>query len=285
MSEPITVPGVYDIPFDEYHADPVPGGSLSSSGARKLMPPSCPALFRYEQDHGQGHKKAWDIGHAAHKLVLGSGPELVRIDADEWRTKAVKDEVAAVRAAGNVPLKPVEYEQVHAMAEALRAHPVASALFNPLAGRAEQSLFWRDEASGVMRRARLDWLPFGGSGRLIVPDYKTCHDASPDAIQKAIHQHGYFMQDAWYRDAVQALGLAGEDAAFVFVFQQKSAPYLVTIAEVDIQALRIGRALNRQAIGIYRECTATGRWPAYSDDIVLTPLPVWAENKLLEEIR
>jgi hypothetical protein len=93
------------------------------------------------------------------------------------------------------------------------------------------------------------------------------------------------MQDAWYRDAVQALGLAGEDTAFVFVFQQKTAPYLVTLAEIDIQALRIGRALNRQAIDLYKTCVDTGTWPAYSDDVVLTPLPAWAENRLLEEIR
>ena len=32
--------GVYDIPEDLYHRDPVPGGSLSCSGAKKLLPPS-----------------------------------------------------------------------------------------------------------------------------------------------------------------------------------------------------------------------------------------------------
>ena len=39
-------PGVYD-GLDEaaYHADPVPGGSLSASGAKLLLPPSCPALY------------------------------------------------------------------------------------------------------------------------------------------------------------------------------------------------------------------------------------------------
>lgn len=38
----ITEPGVYDLPAEVYHADPVEGGSLSSTGARKLLPPSCP---------------------------------------------------------------------------------------------------------------------------------------------------------------------------------------------------------------------------------------------------
>jgi hypothetical protein len=47
----ITEPGVYDIAEDHYHADPVPGGSLSNSGAKKLLPPSCPAKFAYEREH------------------------------------------------------------------------------------------------------------------------------------------------------------------------------------------------------------------------------------------
>jgi len=33
----VTAPGVYDIPAEAYHADPVPGGSLSASGARDLL--------------------------------------------------------------------------------------------------------------------------------------------------------------------------------------------------------------------------------------------------------
>ncbi len=35
---PITAPGVYVIPADDYHADPVPGGSISASGARRILP-------------------------------------------------------------------------------------------------------------------------------------------------------------------------------------------------------------------------------------------------------
>jgi len=30
-------PGLYDLPEHIYHADPVPGGSLSSTGARRLL--------------------------------------------------------------------------------------------------------------------------------------------------------------------------------------------------------------------------------------------------------
>src|SRR5690606_21262484 len=138
-------------------------------------------------------------GTAAHKLVLGTGPELVRIDADEWRTKEIKAEVADVRARGGVPLKPAEWDQAHAMADAIRAHPIASVLFQPGQGKPEQTLIWQDEETGVWCRARLDWLPEPGRGRLIIPDYKTCRSAAPGALAKAIAEHGYHQQDDWYR--------------------------------------------------------------------------------------
>ncbi|RAJ70208.1 PDDEXK-like uncharacterized protein DUF3799 [Streptomyces sp. Amel2xB2] len=281
----VTEPGVYQMTADEYHADPVPGGSLSSTGARKLLPPSCPALFRYEQDHGRAPKKTFDLGHAAHKLVLGDGPDIEVVEGARWDTTVAKSQVAEIRARGGIPLKQHEYEQVQAMADALRQHPVASALFDPArGGKPEQALFWRDPQTGVMCRALLDWLPPHIDGRrLIIPDYKTTNDASPEAVQKSVASYGYNQQDAWYRMGVEALGLGGRDTVFVFVFQEKTAPYLVTVVELDAVARRIGAAKNRVALHTYRECVETGRWPGYRDDIALLPLPAWAEKRDEEE--
>ncbi|MFI0236374.1 PD-(D/E)XK nuclease-like domain-containing protein [Streptomyces sp. NPDC016845] len=277
---PITEPGIYDLTNDEYHAD---RGSLSSSGARMLLPPSCPALFRHAQDTPQEPKKTYDLGSAAHKLVLGEGPDLVRIDAEEWRSASVKAEVAAVRDEGGIPLKPADYQQVHDMADALRRHPVAAALFDPARGKPEQSLFWRDRPTGVMRRARFDWLPDARSGRLIIPDYKTCRSAEPRALARSVEEYGYHQQDDWYRAAARSLDLADDSAAFVFVCQEKTPPYIVTVVEMDAEARRIGAARNRRAIETFAECTASGVWPGYSDEIAYLSLPTWAAIRDTEE--
>lgn len=266
---------MYDqLPADEYHRQP----ALSSSGARKLLPPSCPAIFRHEQLHGQPRKRVFELGHAAHALVLGCGPELVEVDAKDWRTNAAKDAAAEARERGAVPLLPDEYAQIHAMAAALRAHPTAAALFNPERGRPETSLFWRDEESGVDRRARLDWLPDPGTERLVVPDYKTTTCAEPGELRTSAYKYGYHRQAPWYLDAVQALELADATAAFVFVFQEKTAPYLVTVIELDVIALALGRELNRRAIDRYADCVRRDVWPGYSDEIELVPLPPWVER-------
>lgn len=272
----VTEPGVHpDMPEDAYHADPVPGGSLSSSGARKLLT-TCPARFDYERRHPEPPKKTFDIGHAAHKLVLGVGPHLEVVPGERWDTKAAKEKVAEIRAAGDVPLKQADHDQVVAMADAIRSHPIAGALLRPGSGQPEQSLFWLDGDTGVMRRARLDWLPDRTpTGRLIVADYKTCVSADPEHIGKAVTNYGYHQQDPWYLDGIAAVGL-GEDAAFVFVFQEKTPPYLVSVVELDDEARLVGRERNRRALHRYAECTASGYWPGYADDVSLISLPPWA---------
>lgn len=281
----ITEPGIYDIPNAVYHADPVPAGSLSSSGAKKLLPPSCPARFAYEREHPPEPKDHFDFGSAAHKVVLGAGDDIVVIDADSWRTKDAKEQKALAHLDGKIPLLTHDYQQVCEMADAIRAHPIANTLFQPESGKAEQSLFWIDERSGIWRRARLDWLPDQtGDGRLIVPDYKTCRSADPEQLARDVHNFAYHRQAAWYLDGIDALDIA-DDAAFIFVFQEKEPPYLVTVAEVDTTALRIGRHLNRMAIAIYRDCMASGEWPAYHPDVHLISLPGWAENRYAEEIQ
>ncbi len=279
----ITEPGVYDIPEDAYHADPVPGGSLSSSGARKLLPPSCPARFWWEREHGQPRRKVFDFGHAAHKLVLGSGQEIVVVDADDWRTKDAQRQRKEAYAAGAVPLLTHEYGTVEAMASAIRAHPIASLLFGGGRGAPEQSLFWRDARSGIMRRARLDWNPTPSGSRLIIPDYKTTDSASLESIMKSVWTYRYHQQARWYLDGIKALGLAGGyEPAFVFVFQEKTPPYLISVVELTPAALRIAAMQNREAIEVYQQCTKTGDWPGYSDEVEPVSLPPWVENKYLE---
>lgn len=273
--------GIVDMPANEYHRHP----ALSSSGARKLLPPSCPALFKHERDNGQPVKRVFEIGTAAHKTVLGVGPKLVLVDAERWDTNDTKKKVADVRAEGGVPLKRAEFEQINAMAKALREHPYAGALFDPQrGGKPEQNLFWTDAKTGVDCRARVDWLPATDRrGRLILPDYKSAAEVDPESIGKALHNFGYAMQAPFYLDAIEALGLA-DRAAFVFVIQMKTPPYLVTVAEVDAESLRIGRHYNHVARETFAACTEANYWPGFSDlNPVTVSLPGYAKNRFYEE--
>jgi hypothetical protein len=270
----MTMHGVLDVPEADYHQHP----ALSASGARKLLPPSCPARFKWERDNPSPPRAVFDFGSAAHALVLGAGADIVVIEHDDWRTKAAKEARDQAHAEGKTPLLTRDYEQVKAMAAALTDHPIVRVLFDPDHGKPEQSLFWTDD-TGINLRARLDWLPDTADGRMIVSDYKTCASAAPDQISKALHNYGYAMQAAWYLAGVDALNLA-DDAAFVFVFQEKDPPYLVTVAEPDRAAIIYGHNKMRRAIDVYRECIETDTWPGYSDDVLLARLPGWVEREV-----
>jgi hypothetical protein len=282
----VTEPGVYTIPEDAYHADPVPGRSLSSSGAKKLLPPSCPAKFKHDRDHGQAPKQAFDFGHAAHAKVLGVGAPVVIVqktakdgtksDAEDYRTKSAQEHCDEIRASGATPLLASEKAQVDGMAAALTEHPVASALFDPDHGEPEQSLFWHDLRFGVMRRCRLDWLPAPRNGRLILADYKTTVSAEPGSFRRSMANFGYHMQAAWNLDLAVALGCGDESSAFLFVAQEKTPPYVVSVFEPDAEALRLGRRRNDLALEVFSECMSTDTWPAYVPDVALISLPPWA---------
>jgi PDDEXK-like domain of unknown function (DUF3799) len=266
----IVRPGVYQIDEADYHAH----AALSSTGARPLAN-DCPADYDNRRSHPQAPKQEFDLGSAAHKLVLGAGPEIVVVGPDEWRTNAAKEAVAAARAKGQIPLKPRDFDTVMAMADALRRHPDADEVFAP-AGSAEQSLFWTDFETGVFCRARPDWI---GNG---ITDYKSTTDVSIPHLQKVVAERGYHQQADWYLSGAVDRDLIAPDAPFRLVFQAKTAPYLVTIVELDDVALQIGRDLNRYALETFHNCTTAGNWPGHTQGIEVISLPAWTERRHFE---
>ncbi|NUU26096.1 MAG: recE [Streptomycetaceae bacterium] len=196
--------------------------------------------------------------------------------AEDYRTKYAQEHRDEIRAQGKVPILAAELQAVDAMAKAIRAHPLASVLFDPdRGGRPEQTLFWTDKEFDVLRRARIDWLPAPRTdGRLLVPDYKSTASAEPAAFTKSVFAYGYDVQAVFYTDGVRALGLA-DDVAFLFVAQEKTAPFLVTVHQLDDVSLGIGRTKVDRALATYEECLLTGEWPGYSTDVDLVTPPPW----------
>ena len=261
-----------DLPEADYHAHP----ALSSSGARKLLPPSCPAVFDYERRNPPPGKSVFDVGSAAHKLVLGAGMAIRVVDAKDWRTKAAQEQRDAAREAGEIPVLTHEYELVRGMADAIGLHPVAGQLFTE--GTPELSIFWRDGRSGVDCRARIDWLTTNVLDEPVVVDYKTCASADPRAIARSVASYGYHQQHAWYVDGAKAVGLA-DDPGFLFVCQEKTPPYPVTVVALDAEAVRAGEARNRRARSIYARCLQTDEWPGHTDQVVRLSMPAWANEE------
>jgi len=269
----ITVPCVVpDMDEQTYHADPVPGGSLSSTGAKRIL--RSPARYHYDLTH-RVEKKAFDIGHAVHAKVLGVGMEIVEVQADSWRTNAAKVERDEAYAAGRVPMLTADLVPVNAMTEAVLAHPLARAILER-DGLAEASAFARDLDTGVWLRARPDYLWDPSGGRTMLADLKTSTSADPRTFGRTAATFGYHQQDDLYQRVVrQARG--DDDTAFVFIVVEVDPPHLVSVVELDAAAKRIGAERNRRAIDLYAQCKATDTWPGYPDEVALVSLPKWAE--------
>lgn len=274
-------PGVYpDLGHDDYHRDPVPGGSLSSTGARRILPPSCPAKFRWEQLNPTPPTKVMKVGTVAHALVLGTELAVKVLDFDNWRTNAAKEQAAEAEARGQIAMLRKEFEPIKAMAEALLQHKIAVKLIE--GAQPEASLIWQDTETGIWRRARYDLLRQpSASGRLLVPDYKTSTSANPAKFTKSVVEYGYHQQGPFYVDGAVALNL-GDDPAFLFIVQETAAPYLVSVVQLDPLDMRIGAHLNREAIRLYAQCVARDEWPSYSDDIAHVALPSWYTRDFID---
>lgn len=287
-SEPGLYRGISDL---TYHAD---RNSLSSSGARALLPPSCPALFKHEQDNLRPAKRVFDIGHAAHTLILGTGSPTFVLDpaihglkkdgdiaASPRATATWKAAEAEARERGEVPVHITDWRVIEAMAQAVKGHKLAGALFED--GEAELSGYWRDPATGVALRFRPDWSTWRGSrgDHLYLVDLKTTDDASPAEFARSVNKYRYHAQDAWYTAGAEALELA-DRVSFLFVAVSKKAPHLVSVCELDYEAKQLGHRLNRQAIETYARCIETNEWPDFGTGPHLISLPAWATRQIEE---
>lgn len=174
-----------------------------------------------------------------------------------------------------------QWDQLHAMRDAVMAHPAANALLTGCPGKAELSVYWVDPVTGVLCRCRPDWWR---DDDLLV-DLKTTDDASPEGFAKSIANWRYDVQDPMYQDGVQ-LATGRKPRGFVFIAVEKKYPHAVGVYVLDDESRELGRAQYRADLARYAECQANDTWPGYGDKIQSISVPAWHANKnqhLLEE--
>ena len=280
-------PGVHaDIPDAVYHADQlcaVP--TLSNTIGKELLRSPLHAWTqspRLNPNHEPRDSKPFRIGKAAHSVVLGRGSEFATCPPDlldkagGMRTQASKDWKAEQESAGRIVLTDDEVETVHTMADILHRRLVEYGItLDP--ARSELTVI--AEVEGVMCRCRVDNAPAepvnipGYGKRLVITDYKTIEDASPDACQKQVEGYGYDFQGQFYPEVWRAA--TGEDRMMLFIFQEKKPPFEVAVVallnepnhsadfgETAAQKVAVARA-------IWAECIATNVWPGYPNGILV----------------
>ncbi|MGW5387156.1 PD-(D/E)XK nuclease-like domain-containing protein [Nocardia sp. NPDC003963] len=273
MTTAPTTPGLYpNVPESVYHGDP---NSLSSTGVRLLVQPGGPAKFQGEVREDNDD---FDLGSAAHTLLLGAGAGLEVVDAKTWQSNAAKEAKAKARREGKVPLLTKQYETVRAMVDAALSRPEVAALF-PRGENcaAEMSAYAMDVSTWVMMRARFDYIIFLPDRRVLVRDYKTSKDAAPKPFEKGAINLGYHVQVAHYIRVLEALGYTVEE--FKLLAQEKTEPYLTSIHEFDAEAIAAGDRIVTAGAQMFDQCRETGEWPGYGDKTNSISLPYWASRE------
>lgn len=279
-----TGPGIYPgVPELSYHArDFGPRESLSSTEAKRIL--EAPAVFRWWRDHPQPPRHEFDLGHVVHSLVLGTGLDLYVHDWPDLRSKAAREDVAQARAAGMVPVKRADYEDLSAVADAVLTDPLAGPLFQ--GGTPEQSIYATDPDTGAWMRGRLDWVT-DYDGQPAIVDLKTTgRSAIPTDFARDAASYDYAVQREFYRLIWAQLG-GGEDVTFLHVVVSKTQPHLVMVGEMDFDFAGVGRSKVRRALNTYAHCLATDTWPGIPPIIHRLAPPAYyinAEEELEAEL-
>ena len=257
--------------------------ALSNSGIREML--RCPARFKAMLD-----RMGTDAGTQTEVMLCGSVFHAMTLEPDAvaaryrrqehcGNTKAGKEEAFSAREAGITLVKPDMWERCTAMSQAMRAHPLFAAARRADDFMAEVSVYWQEGT--VPCKARIDAVAsIPGFGPCII-DLKSTRDASPAAIEKSLYNFGYHRQAAWYRRALNAVGIYAP--VFVLIFVEKDAPHVITAANVAESAQ--GEALEdiKLAVNTYKGCSSSGIWPGYTHEIVTEiGLPSWAYRRTTE---
>jgi hypothetical protein len=278
--------GIYNLPADQYHADPAPTASLSSSIAKILLDQSprhaWMAHSRLNPAYTREEDSRFDLGSAAHMMLLERRTDkIVVVNANDWRTKAAKEERDAARAAGCYPILARHYDDVSNMVAAAIVFLQRTELGDILdTGDTERTVLWQESPHpGLLRHVPSDiWCrcrpDLMSADRRIILDYKSTASAAPDDFAKQIGRMGYDLQAEFYTRGLEAI-TGREDTVFVFLAQEITAPYGCSLVALSAAYRAVGLAKANEAIKRWRTCVLANSFPGYSPRISYAEPKPW----------
>jgi hypothetical protein len=201
------------------------------------------------------------LGSGAHALLFGT-PFVV------WTGKTRNGkawDAFELEHAGQTILSQSELRKAQAMADAIRASKVASAV-----------LF----CEGTVHEKRIDWTWQGRSfrstpdaaSRRHLADLKCLRSADPTEAMWQSRKMHYHSQAALYRRALNSIGHHIADCYLVVV--ENKAPHPVTVLRFTPNALDAGDRIASGWLEQVIACEASGNYPGYVQHVVDLDLPV-----------
>ena len=274
----ITAEGVYpNTSNEDYHASP----GLSNSKMGLLLPPSCPANFKYNESQPHEDTDAFSLGSAVHTMCFEPDEfskrfyTVVEVPKRTSNLGKASHEQMLLKAGNRLIIDKKDSEIVKGMTSNVVNHAVWRKLMAKVKDEGdkpciEYSLAWIDPDSGVLLRSRPDFFT-----QNIIIDLKTTKDSSPLAFSKAVVDYAYHRQGALTCDGLKHLTGRHYDQVVLFVVD-KNPPHPVRCYVLKQSALDQGRYEYKYAAGVYAECVKTQTWHGYPEVIEDLDIPAWA---------
>lgn len=231
-----------------------------------------PKHYRHRRDNDRADTLTLAKGRAAHTAVFEPDrfPVEYAVYSDGDR-RGKRWEAFKEAHEGRTILKAEEYAACLAMRDAVRAHPVASLYLQR--GEAEIGIAWTDEATKLLCKGRLDWVPHEFAPRRAVVDLKTTTRLTAYQFGVTAARLGYHCQLAHYRAGWAAL--TGDLLPCVLIAVESVPPHDVAVFEVDEDALYAGTEEVGELLAMVAECQRVGQWPGAHPEQEVLRLPAW----------
>lgn len=177
-------------------------------------------------------------------------------------TKAYKEwEESEMKIIGDKKLiKKEEFERIKAMKDRLFSHQYARMLLTK--GEPEVGICGtlQTTAGEINVKFKPDYIK---SIKHIVVDLKTAADASLDGFTRSAADNDYHIQAAFYSDMIELMTGDKRAQTFIFIAQEKKAPFAFSLFECSPQFIAQGRYEYELLLQLYKYCIDNDKWPGY----------------------
>lgn len=265
-SEKVIKPGTYDLSIEDYHLGP----GISRSGLMELKRSPYHYWYQYLNSNYKPDPPTPSqiLGSALHTLILEPNefekryfvvPEFSKITKEgKARWETIKTEIGHKET-----LSSSQYQILQAMVESFQKYELTNQLLETAA--IEQSLYWNDSGTNILCKCRPDILRSN-----MICDLKTAKDGSPRSFQYAAFNYGYHIQAAMIQEALMEIKKV-QIKDFLFLVIEKSAPYVISIYQLDQASIEQGRYEFKQLLMRYKHCLEMNDWPAYEIQEISLP--------------
>ncbi len=237
-------------------------------------------VARLNKEDEQKETKALYFGRLVHLMLLepmNFELEFALSPFDSFRTKEAQTWKKAREEAGITIITEADFQKAEKMIKALKASKYATdtnkvritRILEDPSLEAEKVITWQED--GLECKAKLDaYVP----SLNVVVDYKTTQSLSDHKLLTSFFSLGYHVQLAHYSSGVKKAYGLDKNPAFLFIGQEKDAPYLYDLFSVESEFVERGEAVRQDIFKRYKDYLVSGF--EEQEEMRKIALPTWA---------